>query len=352
MMNDPSGMAPEGGGGDEGESGGGGGGQSNPPPTNPYAGAPSVSMSYEDQASTATWASPIPSPPNIAANKTIKSSVPAKSASDKAFWALQSKNLGVDLVDAKKPDPAATTLSSAAGKTYQSDLDNAHLKSMNNAGLLDRISSYQKTWDISYRRQVDKAIGEGRDPSTVMQPQAAWVTSKDALLALGGVNPLIVGNQIRIAPRQKAYVGGAAKLSTTVYRVQGGTSPNESQNHVNINNTGKVKIGTVKNLNVSVGDAAHAEYFAKLRMKQYTGVGDCPAVYSFEIPAWAANFMIGNAIPQKGYRSNPLNQNGLAPKVNDPTTPGASLELPAPWSNWLQEVHIPKSGRVTAYFGN
>lgn len=36
-------------------------------------------------------------------------------------------------------------------------------------------------------------------------------------------------------------------------------------------------------------------------------------------------------------KKNPLNQGGTAPKIVDKTTPGNSYELPAPWSEWLEE---------------
>ena len=91
-------------------------------------------------------------------------------------------------------------------------------------------------------------------------------------------------------------------------------------------------------LNVSVGDTAHAEHFQKLRPGS--------TVTSFEIPKWMEEFIEAEAIPQLGYRTNPLNQGGLAPKVVDPTTPGRSYELPSIWAEWLQEYAIKGSGRV------
>lgn len=52
-----------------------------------------------------------------------------------------------------------------------------------------------------------------------------------------------------------------------------------------------------------------------------------------------------NAIPQKEYKSNALNQGGTAPKIVDPTTPGNSYELPALWIEWIEEY--AKNGRIT-----
>ena len=36
-------------------------------------------------------------------------------------------------------------------------------------------------------------------------------------------------------------------------------------------------------------------------------------------------------IPQEGYKSNPLNQGGTVPSLNDESTPGKCVEFPAPW---------------------
>jgi hypothetical protein len=64
------------------------------------------------------------------------------------------------------------------------------------------------------------------------------------------------------------------------------------------------------------------------------------------VPKWFDDFLAGEAIPQAGYRSNPLNQGGLAPKIVDPTTPGRSYELPEIWVKWLEEAAIEGSGKV------
>lgn len=91
-------------------------------------------------------------------------------------------------------------------------------------------------------------------------------------------------------------------------------------------------------LNVSVGSSDHALYFQSLRPTS--------TVTAFDIPNWFNDFMVENAIRQEGYRTNPLNQGGMAPKIVDPYTPGLSYELPRPWPRWLQENAIPGSGRI------
>ena len=52
------------------------------------------------------------------------------------------------------------------------------------------------------------------------------------------------------------------------------------------------------------------------------------------------------AIPQLSYKNNVLNQNGLAPKIVDPHTPGRSYEFHSLWNRWLEEVAIPGSGLI------
>ena len=91
-------------------------------------------------------------------------------------------------------------------------------------------------------------------------------------------------------------------------------------------------------LNVSTGDAKHAEYFKGLRPGS--------EIFSFKVPKWFDDLIQESAIPQRRYRTNPKNQGGLAPKIVDPHQPGLSLELPPIWSEWLNEVVIPGSGKV------
>ena len=68
-------------------------------------------------------------------------------------------------------------------------------------------------------------------------------------------------------------------------------------------------------------------------------------ICTFDTPKWLGDFIEENAIPQNGYRNNPKNQGGYAPKIVDPTTPGKSYELPSIWSDWLEEYAIPGSGK-------
>lgn len=70
------------------------------------------------------------------------------------------------------------------------------------------------------------------------------------------------------------------------------------------------------------------------------------SLVSFEVPQWFGDFLKENLVRQYGYRTNPLNQQGMAPKIVDPRQPGLSVELPPPWSEWLQEYAVPGSGRT------
>lgn len=140
----------------------------------------------------------------------------------------------------------------------------------------------------------------------------------------------------------KKVLEGATQASeemVTYRRVQGGTPPNASRTRINIDENGNVKIPNKKaNLNVSTGNDEHAKYFLNKR-------GGSAEIVEYDIPKWLDDFINENAIPQKGYKSNPLNQGGTAPKIVDPTTPGNSYELPAPWIEWIEEY--AKNGRIT-----
>lgn len=124
----------------------------------------------------------------------------------------------------------------------------------------------------------------------------------------------------------------------TYRRVQGGTPPNASRSRIIIDENGNVKIPNKKaNLNVSTGNNEHAKYFLNKR-------GGNAVIVEFDIPKWLDDFIKETSIEQKGYKSNPLNQGGTAPKIVDPTTPGISYELPAPWIEWIEEY--VKNGRI------
>nr|WP_315985614.1 RHS repeat-associated core domain-containing protein [Xenorhabdus bovienii] len=176
-------------------------------------------------------------------------------------------------------------------------------------------------------------------------PETAQYLSPDPIGLLGGFNPYgyvynptnwidPLGLAGGVGNKGDAGVGG----SVTVFRVQGGAPPNASYHRIKIDKDGNPKIQNAT-LNISIGDTKHAEHFKKIR-------GDDAELVSFEIPKWLDDFIKENAIKQKGYKTNPLNQGKLAPKIVDPSTPGDSYELPGIWTKWLEENAIPGSGKV------
>lgn len=85
-----------------------------------------------------------------------------------------------------------------------------------------------------------------------------------------------------------------------------------------------------RHLYVSIDDGAHSQYFLNKR-------GDDAVILEFDVPKWFDDFLQESTIPQFGAKSNPMNQGGMAPRLTDPSTPGRSFELPAPWIEWLEE---------------
>ncbi|SEJ42840.1 LXG domain of WXG superfamily protein [Bhargavaea ginsengi] len=125
---------------------------------------------------------------------------------------------------------------------------------------------------------------------------------------------------------------------TIVYRrVQGGEGTRKSQERLSIDDEGNVYIRNKnKNLNISIDNGEHAAHFLENRNNAY--------IVEFEVPKWFDDFVTDNTIPQAGYKKNPLNQGGSAPKLTDPTTPGKSVEFPEPWVEWIEEYS--KKGKI------
>ena len=132
--------------------------------------------------------------------------------------------------------------------------------------------------------------------------------------------------------------GGSGAGETVTYRrVQGGQGTQSSQKRIIIDNDGNVYINkSDKNLNISIDQGEHSQHFLDKR----PGAD----VYEFEVPKWFDDMVQEYTIPQAGYKNNPLNQGGSAPKLTDPTTPGRSIEFPPPWIEWIEEYAT--NGRV------
>ena len=119
--------------------------------------------------------------------------------------------------------------------------------------------------------------------------------------------------------------------SVTYRRVQGGYGNKASKERIIINPDGTIAIpDKVSDLSISIDGGEHAHYFLEKRR------GDA-VIVEFEVPKWFDDFLKETAIPQFQYRTNPLNQGGMAPKLTDISTPGNSYELPVPWIEWLEE---------------
>ena len=126
--------------------------------------------------------------------------------------------------------------------------------------------------------------------------------------------------------------------TVTYRRVQGGTGDKSSQPRIVIDKDGNVYISNkTAKLNVSIDNGEHAQYYIKNKRPG----GD---IYEFEVPKWLDDMVQEYIIPQRGYRSNPLNQGGTAPSLNDIETPGICVEFPAPWIEWIEEY--ASNGRI------
>ena len=128
---------------------------------------------------------------------------------------------------------------------------------------------------------------------------------------------------------------GANMEETVTYsRVQGGGS----KDLLLVNDDGTLSLNgkwkSDHNLNVSTGKD-HANYFQGKRPDSY--------VVEFEVPQYLDDLIKENAISQNGYKANPLNQGGTAPKIVDKgifdkyNFEGVAYELPDPINQWLVE---------------
>lgn len=128
-----------------------------------------------------------------------------------------------------------------------------------------------------------------------------------------------------------AYADAAnANGTVTYYRIQGGIGNKRSKYLISVNADGTIHINTSGNLNVSAYNTDHANYFSQKRPGEIE-------IVSFEVPRWFDDFVRETAIPQDGYKTNPLNQGFSAPKMTDLNQPGHTYEFPPIWIDWLEE---------------
>ena len=102
------------------------------------------------------------------------------------------------------------------------------------------------------------------------------------------------------------------------------------------------------NLNVSVDNGEHSQYYIE---NKRPGAD----IYEFEVPKWLDDMVNEYIVPEKNYRTNPLNQGRCAPKLSrnlaligrlEDTTSGRCIEFPAPWIGWIEEYAT--NGRIIA----
>ncbi|MFA0814254.1 MAG: hypothetical protein ACC608_00530 [Anaerofustis sp.] len=191
----------------------------------------------------------------------------------------------------------------------------------------------------SFSNQIEAAKGKAKEAGIEVDETA----SNKALQGDGdgGRINTNIKEHGQLDAEENVYPHGANSLTldskandyVTYRRVQGGSGSKSSQERIIIKNDGTVYITNKdKNLNISIDEGEHAEYFINKREGSY--------VVEFDVPKWFDEYIKENAVPQEGYKSNPDNQGGFAPKITDPSTPGISVELPPPWIEWIEEYAI------------
>ncbi|MBU3102441.1 hypothetical protein KPL44_24745, partial [Clostridium sp. DSM 17811] len=212
---------------------------------------------------------------------------------------------------------------------------------------ITKTEGYGKTVSEVLKDPIIIAEGMAQSASdTVEEKGIAYSTSYvlgGVLLTkgLGKANSVFKARKAADVEKVATKVDKAASNTATVkyYRVQGGTPPNASRSRISIGDEGKISIpNKTSDLNISTGDLEHAHHFKNLR-------GEGAGIVEFEVPNWFDDFLKESAIPQKGYKNNPLNQGKTVPKIVDPSTPGTSYEFPAPWVEWIEEYGT--NGKIT-----
>jgi hypothetical protein len=112
----------------------------------------------------------------------------ARKAQEKAVLHNSMRQAGYD--PAAPPPPEGGDAQQATigqrNQPTQHELDEAYLRRMSKEGLWRRMMNYDRTWDITYRRQVDLATARGQDPATIVRPQSMMQTGWDGLSSLAG----------------------------------------------------------------------------------------------------------------------------------------------------------------------
>jgi hypothetical protein len=168
----------------------------------------------------------------------------------------------------------------------------------------------------------------------------AWAGAEDALKepgldaeAKGALQGLLeeIDSERGVGDNKR---GESENQTVTYRRVQGGTPPKASWVRIIVDANGRIKINNKRaDLNISIDGGEHANYFRNKR-------GNDTHTVTWQVPKWFDDLLRDNAVEQYGYRTNPENQGGVAPKIVDKGTPGLSYELSNPWLDWLEEYAI------------
>ena len=174
----------------------------------------------------------------------------------------------------------------------------------------------------------NKVEGEGIDRDTRTDSRGAEAPAEPTAPQTESVQ------QGESAEAESLYQGmgrtGEGSGSVKYYRVQT-PEKNGSMERIIVNGDGTIEIATPgASLNLSYGTPEHAIYFKTLK-------GGDSYIVEFDIDDWFHNLIQENAIPQRNYRSNQLNQGMSAPKIVDERTPGNSMEFPPIWNEWFEE---------------
>ena len=229
------------------------------------------------------------------------------------------------------------------------------------AGNLTTKAFASKTMSAAAKYAVKYGVNFGLE--TVGDAGIQYLTTGEVdwkrALQSGAINTGILGaadgihavamNWKQIKAGVKNFIGdelGAVDISrfksgtdtVTYRRVQGGAGNQSSQQRVAIDSEGNVYINKKdRNLNISIDNGEHSQYYIN---NNRPGAD----IYEFEVPKWLDDMVKEYTIPQAGYKNNPLNQGGSAPKLTDPTTPGTCIEFPVPWIEWIEEYAT--NGRI------
>ena len=228
------------------------------------------------------------------------------------------------------------------GATYATDDEIIFAKYVQEKWLTPAEETHLNEW-MKKTTWLERAAGKALDAS---ERAAMLVNLGNALVTESWLNKVPVGKATAGVGDKGAGISADAdgfgvypKAPSTVetpkteqyFRVEGGgAGAATSQNRLTANADGSISInpGCTGQLCVSVGDAAHANYY--LTNKRPDGT-----VVVFDVDAKLHSEIMANAVPQRPIPG--VNRDPSAPKIVDPTKPGTALELPKVWESLLEK---------------